>query len=328
MYMVELAGISEEGLKALQVMQLTLQSLEYRKRISVDEARRVKEYLEKQEKEVEGCKKVLKKQKERVKDGERIVEGINEEALNYELLVKRIYPEILDKNGELYKDIERDNEMLITEAVKGKSLYNAFESRERTISKAKKAQTEKGFMPAPKETKKNTLKTVMTFHNEELTIPKHVPEAAPVDNRTLKEEIEEDIISDKEASKEITKHGETTQKGQNEIKQEEFKDSEDLKRSEEELKRSKDALGETLGEGGFLSSYDSYTYSMSMANAPNPVQSSTRLLSKGPTSENVITKRANLEGMLRLSNYGPSVNEEKDEDDIKEDIKDSTERDD
>eukprot|EP00826_Nyctotherus_ovalis_P006987 TRINITY_DN11709_c0_g1_i5.p1 TRINITY_DN11709_c0_g1~~TRINITY_DN11709_c0_g1_i5.p1 ORF type:complete len:168 (-),score=62.56 TRINITY_DN11709_c0_g1_i5:54-557(-) len=156
MYMVELAGISEEGLKALQVMQLTLQSLEYRKRISVDEARRVKEYLEKQEKEVEGCKKVLKKQKERVKDGERIVEGINEEALNYELLVKRIYPEILDKNGELYKDIERDNEMLITEAVKGKSLYNAFESRERTISKAKKAQTEKGFMPAPKETKKNT----------------------------------------------------------------------------------------------------------------------------------------------------------------------------
>jgi len=301
---------------------LTLQELENRKRVLVQETKVVKDYLEKQNEEIQECKIIYKKQKEKIKRGEKGIEDINEEALNYELLVRKVHPEIFDKNGELYKKLERENELLTTEATKGQTLYNAFESREKIIAKTRKPTVSKEFTKTeviipPKE-------PAMTFYSSELTIPKaNKPHAPPIE-QPKDSNLESKGLQNKEIK--IEEENKTISKAM----EDELKESSELKRSDEESKKSKDVFGDTLDEG-FLSYDYSHTGSSNFpAFSQNFGQnSSSRLLSKGPTSENVITKRANLEGMLRLSNYGVTVDEKKEEDDeIEENIKDGTERND
>eukprot|EP00826_Nyctotherus_ovalis_P009543 TRINITY_DN12523_c0_g3_i1.p1 TRINITY_DN12523_c0_g3~~TRINITY_DN12523_c0_g3_i1.p1 ORF type:complete len:157 (-),score=48.35 TRINITY_DN12523_c0_g3_i1:65-535(-) len=96
-------------MKALQVMQLALQYLNYSQQILVQKIQTTKLYIEKQKEQVHMCQDIDKKQKAKIRSYKKAIEGLNQQAQQYELLAKRVCPELFDKNKELLKTMS-DNE--------------------------------------------------------------------------------------------------------------------------------------------------------------------------------------------------------------------------
>lgn len=133
---IEYASASDEGIKALQIMQLALQYLDYSQQILVQKIRTTRVYIEKQKEQVEVCQGVNAKQKSKLKSYEKALENLNAQALHYELLAKRTCPEVFQKNTDLFKELAEGNELLLRNASKGGTLYNRFEAVERNIAEA------------------------------------------------------------------------------------------------------------------------------------------------------------------------------------------------
>ena len=96
-----MTGISEDGMKALQVMQLALQYLSYSQQILIQKIKTTKMYIEKQKEQVHVCQELDRKQKAKIKSYEKAIEGLNEQAVQYELLARRVCPEIFQKNADI-----------------------------------------------------------------------------------------------------------------------------------------------------------------------------------------------------------------------------------
>ena len=132
--MIEYGGVSDEGMKALQIMQLALQYLQYSQQILVQKIRTTKLYIEKQKEQIQVCQDLKKKQKSKIKSYEKTLESLDEQALNYELLAKKTCPDLFNKNPQLFKELAAGNDQLLRNEISGKTLMQQLQEKERQIA--------------------------------------------------------------------------------------------------------------------------------------------------------------------------------------------------
>eukprot|EP01022_Parablepharisma_sp_SALTPOND_P032988 TRINITY_DN879_c0_g1_i1.p2 TRINITY_DN879_c0_g1~~TRINITY_DN879_c0_g1_i1.p2 ORF type:complete len:516 (+),score=67.49 TRINITY_DN879_c0_g1_i1:4189-5736(+) len=281
---IELAGASEEGMKALQIMQLALQYLSYSQQVLVQKIQTTKLYTEEQKRQIQACQTVHKKQKTKIKNYEQAIEGLNEQALHYELLAKKLG--IFNKKEGLLKELMEGDEMLLNKATKGETLYQALETHQRKIAEAKKVLATKAKENVSENIEKNEEEDYLEMPFEESKEEvKELPEEKKVDAKkemTVSHAGELNVIPKKEEQKEII-----------------------------ESSSNDDALISGM----------SLSYTASQVNFPASSGRVNYLLTAGSNPENVISQRALLENQTRLTNYRSAVPEEKSEDeDIAEDI--------
>lgn len=128
---LDLAGASNESIKALQVMQLTLQYLVYSQKILQQKIQATQIYMTEQRKQVENCKEIRKKQKEKLKKLEKYIDKLNEEELHYESMARKTCPWILENKNIVLKSLLEGDQKVLQDAKKGDTMFQQIEDYHR-----------------------------------------------------------------------------------------------------------------------------------------------------------------------------------------------------